>query len=461
MKVANSLCVAVLIVGSTTLATAGPPVGWRNDGTGKFQSANPPSAWGADKNIAWRVQLTGRSLASPVVVGERVFVMAEPAELVCLSATNGEVLWKRSHQYVDVFGIAEGERIEKDLAQARKLQDQANQLNRKRDEARKANDEKTQKELEQQINVLREQAKKLQVFRPMPGGDTGNTGSTPTSDGKNVFAVFGTGIVSSHSLSGERNWLKFIEAPSSDQSASPVLVDGKLIIQLRKLVALDSATGEVIWKAETGARHGSPVVTEIGGTQVVITPGGSIVRVADGRIVAKNQFRLNHASPIVHAGVVYAMQDERIKAVTITNASADSAVTQVAWESDGSRASRLASPILHNGLLYSVTEQGILEVTDAKNGKRVYRKRLEFKGGRVDPSLSLAGDRIYISNTRGATVIVRPGSKYEEIARCQLDDGFSSSLAFSSNRLYVRTPKHVYCIAEPIVRTAGDTAKPR
>jgi hypothetical protein len=442
-RTVHAILLTVTLVAATSAA---PPVGWRNDGSGKFPAANPPINWATDRNIVWRIETPGRSLASPVVVGNRVFVTAEPAELVCFSTKDGETLWQQSHQYTDALGKTEGQRIEKNLARARDLEQEVSNLHRERDTARKANDVDKQKGLEKQIDGIRERIKPLKVFPPMPGGDTGNTGSTPVSDGENVFAVFGTGIVGSHTLAGKRNWMKFIEAPRDGHCASPLLVDGKLIVHLRNLIALDATSGEVLWKAETGARHGSPVITTIVDTPVVVTPEGAVVRVADGRIIAKNQFQLNHASPIAHAGVVYAMQDSSIKAISVTDVSADEAVTQVAWETTGSRSSRLASPVYHEGLLYSVTEQGILEVTDAKTGKRVYRQRLEFDGGRVDPSITLAGNRLYVSNTRGATVVFLPGREYEEIARCQLDDGFSSSLVFAGKRLFVRTRKYFYCI---------------
>ncbi|MEO1998072.1 MAG: PQQ-binding-like beta-propeller repeat protein, partial [Planctomycetaceae bacterium] len=220
-------------------------------------------------------------------------------------------------------------------------------------------------------------------------------------------------------------------------------------------------TGKTAWTAKTSARHGSPVVAHIAGTPVVVTPGGAIVRVVDGTIIAKNQFQLNHSSPVVHDGVVYATQDGSIKAVTLADASAEQAVTQVVWETTGSRSSRLASPICHEGSLYSVTEKGILEVTDAKTGQRIYRKRLEFDGGRVDPSITMAGNRLYVSNTRGATVVFHPGKDYQEIARSQLNDRFSSSLAFAGRQLYIRTRKFLYCIEQATPRTAGGNPSQR
>ena len=48
---------------------------------------------------------------------------------------------------------------------------------------------------EEAIATFDKEIKSLQTYPPLPGGATGNTASTPVSDGDNIFAVFGTGIV--------------------------------------------------------------------------------------------------------------------------------------------------------------------------------------------------------------------------------------------------------------------------
>ena len=440
----------LLVATAFAPALAGRRVGWRYDGSGHFPNTDPPRNWSKEENVVWKTELPGRSLASPVVVGERIFVTSEPADIVCLSTEDGRVLWQHTNQYVDVFGPEKGGHIERNLELARYLRKEIDTLNRERNELRKSSEaragdgESTEfQQLEEQIAKLRKQVEQLTVYPPMPGGDTANTGSTPVTDGKNVFVVFGTGIVASYTINGKRNWIEFVEAPR-DHSASPALIGGKLIVHYQNLNALDVTTGKTVWQTPTGARHGSPVVGRVGDTSVVVTPGGAIVRVDDGEILAKNQFRLGHCSPIVHEGVVYAMQDGAIKAVKLPHMKSEE-VELAAWEADGSRTSRLASPIYHDGLLYGVTDKGVLEVTEAKSGDRVYRKRLGFDGGRVDPSLCLAGGKIYVSNNRGTTVVFRPGRQFQEISRNDLEE-FKSSLAFSGRRMYVRTRKHLYCI---------------
>lgn len=438
--------VVLTVIVSTAWAEDLASVGWRNDGTGHFDGARPPLSWSKDNNIAWRTELPDRSLASPIVVGDRVFVLCEPAELVCLNAADGAVAWQKSHGYGDVFDQKKTAAIEADLAAARKLHEQIDDLHRQRHEAEKAGDEALKKSFEPRIQELEQQRNKLtEVYRDQPGGDAANTGCTPVSDGENVYALFGTGVVSSHTLDGKRNWMAFIAGSSGDQSSSPILAQGRLLVQLRQLHALDAATGELMWTAKVDQRHGSPVVGQVGDTAVVVTPSGEVVRLADGDIIARDLFQLGHSSPIIHDGVVYAMEDGATKAIKL---SLEKDGAETLWETEGSRTNRLASPILHNGLIYCVNEQGVLEVYDAKTGDRVYRKRLSFGGGRLDPSLCLAGDRLYITNNQGTTLVLKPGREYEELAQNELKEEFSSSPAFADGRIYFRTRKSVVCAGE-------------
>ena len=57
------------------------------------------------KNILWMTELPQRSNATPIIVGERLFVMAEPDELLCLDkktghlwlGQNGQDLWEQAY----------------------------------------------------------------------------------------------------------------------------------------------------------------------------------------------------------------------------------------------------------------------------------------------------------------------------------------------------------------------------
>ncbi len=72
------------------------PVGYRGDGTGRFAGATPVTHWdlGTGRNIRWRTRLPGGGHSTPIVVGDRVFVMADPGILLCVDRRNGEILWQ-------------------------------------------------------------------------------------------------------------------------------------------------------------------------------------------------------------------------------------------------------------------------------------------------------------------------------------------------------------------------------
>src|SRR5512136_2503067 len=78
-------------------------VSWRGDGTGKPAGAAPPARWGGGKGgISWSTAVGKSPNSSPIVAGGRVYVVAEPADLVCLDAAGGKVLWRSSCGFRDL-----------------------------------------------------------------------------------------------------------------------------------------------------------------------------------------------------------------------------------------------------------------------------------------------------------------------------------------------------------------------
>src|SRR5689334_14990225 len=93
----------LLLACSVALGTAGVAAAdnwpqWRgpsNDGISK--ETGLPTRWGADQNIAWKLDLPGMAGSTPVVWGDRIFLTSEDGDdlvLLCVS-TAGKELWKR------------------------------------------------------------------------------------------------------------------------------------------------------------------------------------------------------------------------------------------------------------------------------------------------------------------------------------------------------------------------------
>lgn len=92
-----------------------------------------------------------------------------------------------------------------------------------------------------------------------------------------------------YDLDGNRQWVRYFDQTQVTQfgrSASPLLTGGKLLVSVGFLVALDPPTGKTIWAcSEAVPSYGTPVAVRIADAEVVITPQGDVIRVADGKVL--------------------------------------------------------------------------------------------------------------------------------------------------------------------------------
>ena len=259
-------------------------------------------------NVVWKTKLPNWSNASPILVGDRLFVCAEPSTLICLAAADGRILWQGANTYFDLLApdqVAQA-RAEEKAAQA--LKGRVNELDKRLKEKSTAlansSNETDKVSLTQDVVRIRGEVEPLQK-QLQPLADkwlppdvhpiNGYSSPTPTSDGRHVFVVFGTGVAACYDLEGHRRWARVVERPSIGwgHSASPLLVGDRLIVHLRSLTALDAATGSNVWQVASEPHWGSEVRARIGGADVVVTPSGDIVKVADGTVLARRLSNLD------------------------------------------------------------------------------------------------------------------------------------------------------------------------
>jgi outer membrane protein assembly factor BamB len=445
------------------------PTGWRQDGTGRFPSARPPLEWSKQSNVRWKTKMPGPGFGSPVVVGERIFVVSYPGELLCLRASDGKVLWRQPNTMAEVYGeekardiAGQYDRLDKQRNEAvrafnlfrKELRDKGINPDKKDtlDRETKEKLDTARKKITDADRAIRDLGMKLP--RKERRGEPGNAAATPAYDGKYVAAVFGNGIVAVYSTEGKRQWIKFIETPTIGfgHSASPVLVAGKLIVHLNDLVALDPATGKELWRLPLSARHASPIATRLGKEDVLITPAGPIVRVRDGKVLSKGKFSLSESSPLLQGGVVYASNSGQIRAFKLSQSDEGDVVLAELWKASAARDRRTPSSVLHDGLLYAVNTNGMLEVIDTKGGEQVYKQRLPIN--HVYSSITLAGGYLFVLDMRGKAVVFKPGRRYEQVALNQLE-GTGASPVFIGDHLYVRGQQHLYCLGAKADKKEG------
>jgi outer membrane protein assembly factor BamB len=436
--------IAAVPVSSASPDLAATPVGWRTDGTGRYPGAKPPTVWSAEENVAWKVKLPGKSNGSPIVVGERIFVVSDPAEVLCLNAADGEIVWRRSCGLAELYGAEKAAEI---TAETKRLREEKGKLERElgtvKDDLEKQGPLKAQ--IAERQKGLDELAKQFATPPELANGETTNSAPTPVSDGVRVYALFGNGVACAYTPAGEPVWVKYLEWPSIGfgGTSSPLVCDGKLIVHLNDLMALDCATGEIVWRTALAARHASPLAAEVDGKKVIVSPGGAIVRAEDGKVLLNDgQLSSSECSSIVQEGVLYRVTDGRAAAFRLVAAGENIKLERL-WEEKISSGRRTPSPVWHDGLLYTANTDGILDVVDAASGKQVYRQRLNI--GSLYSSAAFAGGSLYFSGTKGTTLVVAPGREFEERARNELEP-LGSNFVFAGGRIFVRTKANLFCI---------------
>jgi outer membrane protein assembly factor BamB len=392
-------------------------------------------------------------------------VCSEPSALLCVSAKDGAILWSSSTTYADAVPEDARQKALADQAKADGLRRKLKELEAAQAEVSEAlgktpDDAALKAKLAKLEGEGKEASETLKALAsyvpPKTSADNGYSSPTPASDGKQVYAVFGTGIVACYDLAGQRRWVRRFETNPDDQepgvygvSESPLLVGGQVLVQLKKLTALDTATGRTIWQAEAVCHYGSPIRLRIGDVAAVLTAWGDVFRVSDGKSLASKIWPSEGlplqtcCSPVMQGNTVY-LVGKGGGAVRFTPSPDGGLRSETLWESKAIKGWCVASPVYAGGLLYTLQKEGKIILLDAADGAPVYKESLGLKGDNY-PSLVLAGPFLYASNNDGDTVVIKPGREYQEVARNTLEP-FTSTPVFSGKRMYVRGQANLYCI---------------
>ncbi|MBI5723272.1 MAG: PQQ-binding-like beta-propeller repeat protein [Planctomycetes bacterium] len=450
------LLAGLIVLTGFSILSAEEPYGFRVNGQGRFPDATPVTEWGPDKNVVWKTPMPGWSNASPALCGDRLFVCSEPTALVCVNLADGKILWQKPNDYLDLLTdpaeqakarnqAKKGDEIRAQLdAKMKELNDAQAEWNKKKDDA---DLKKKVDDLRKAAEPIRQELSQISYALPKAQSSNGYTSATPVTDGKSVWAVFGTGVVVCYDKDGKLIWGRKLENPPHEWGSciSPLLAGNVLLVQYDNLYGLDPATGKEIWKLKTLWGWGTPVLAKIGDQYIAYTCKGAAVTVSDGKEVAKGLKGLQFNSPLLQDGILYFIEEKAI-AFKLPATPADK--PEKLWDAEAIHKDRYyASPLVHDGLIYAVNEGGFLSVVDAKTGQKIYEKKLEHLGGINYPSPTLAGKCILLSGENGKTIVLEPGREYKEVARNELEP-FRSCPVLAGSRMYVRTLKTLYCIGK-------------
>ena len=407
---------------------------WRGPGLdGSADEPNVPVAIGPGGNVAWRTRLPGPSGATPIVVGERIFLASahkrtDDLIALCLSADNGKVLWQKA------------------------------------------------------------------LSRGRVGQRRGEIAAcSPVSDGNSVWLLFGTGLLTRMDLDGRLLWQRDLTKDYGPlgikfgYSASPLLRDGKLYLPLLRrekpyahsprakrpqageLVSLvlchDAETGEKVWAQrrdtdavdESRETYITPMPVTHGGRTEIIICGGEFVTAHDAgtgkelwrwEITAKREiWQRIITSPVVGRGLIFACQ-ARAQGVFALRPGGDGKIPhdQSAWSWTGG-GSDVCTPLVYGENLY-VLDGDKKEMTcfAAETGKIKWQAGLKAKGPfRASPTG--AAGRIYCISEGGDYIVLAAGDEFKQLYRFSAGSSpCRSSIVAANGSLYLRLADAIWCV---------------
>lgn len=122
--------------------------------------------------------------------------------------------------------------------------------------------------------------------------------------------------------------------------------------------------------------------------------------------------------------------------------------THLVWNINNTSPSNIASPLVVDGQVFVVKKGGISASFNAANGETVWMQQRIRNLGNYYAS-PIAGDgKIYVAGENGFIVVLQQGPKLKVLARNDLGDSIIATPAISDGRIYVRTQKKLFCIAE-------------
>ncbi len=453
------------MLGSLLLSVALAGSSWRHDGTGIFPASELPTSWSETESVVWQTPLSSWGNASPVVTGELVCVTVEPTTLTCMSRADGVVRWSQAHPVIEALPPEQAaplrgvlEQLDRDLSRQTELQQRASKLSR----AARRGDETAEAELvvvSAELMGLKTAVHRYADYLTPPEREQiGYATSTPATDGKVLYALFGNGVLAAHNLKGEPLWQRWL-GPLQEQmrgygvghGASPLWVDGVLVVPWGHLRGVDPTTGNELWQGPTYTDYGTPAVVRSGGNTYVVTPAGEVVSPASGEVTARHHQPLYWASPTaVGSSVLFVGGAGKAHSGEVSNRAwrlqidTQGGLSEL-WNVPIATGERIySSPVVHNGSIYAVDDTGKLHILDLQTGAPRGTLHVHSATGHL-PSLVASGDLLLVGNETGSIGVVKLGAS-PELLRTNVTGSFRSTPAPIDGRIYLRTLSGVVAI---------------
>jgi outer membrane protein assembly factor BamB len=393
---------------------------WRGPFFNGMARGDAPSVWSDTTNIKWKTEIPGRGFSTPAIWGDRIFVttaiptgsgagtvVEQRFEVLSLDRKTGKIIWQKTART----------------------------------------------------------AMPHEGYHRAYGSFASNS---PVTDGKYVYASFGSRGIYAYDFNGKLIWEKDLGVQMKmrlafGEGTAPLLFGDRLFVVFDHegesfMVALDKRNGKELWRVSRNERSSwsTPLAVEHNGRTEIVVSATNRVRSYDpetGKVLWESGGLGANVIPVpVHQnGVVYVMsgyRDPKLMAIKLGRQGDLTGSDAIVWSHTRGLA-YTASPVLHEGKLYVVTDNGMLSAFNATTGETYYAQTRLPKGYNLKASPIGANGKLYLATEDGDVVVVKMGEKFEILSTNTLTDQvFIATPVIAAGELYLRSKTTLFCIAE-------------
>ena len=392
------------------------------------------------EHVAWKTQIAGLSVSSPIVWGNRVFVStavsSDPTQAI------------RTGLYGDVEPVNDASKHSWHLIALDKASGK----------------------------VVWDRVASEGVPKTKRHPKSSQASPTPVTDGTHVIVSFGSQGLYAYDFGGKLLWNQDLGVLNAGWffdpdyewgvGSSPIIYKNMVIVQCdiqrnSFIAAFDTSTGKQVWRTarEEIPSWSTPTIVEANGRTELVTQATTFIRGYDpsnGKELWKlsGNSEITIPTPIAGPGFVVVTNGYRgvqpIFAIKpggsgdITLKEGQTKSDTIAWSSNHG-GPYIPTPVIYGEQLYVLQNNGVLAAYKVATGERVYQQRLG-DGGAFSASVVAADGKIYCSGEDGDVYVVKAGAAYELLAKNSFNETLMATPAVSDGLLIFRGSKTVYAI---------------
>lgn len=381
------------------------------NGSGLSDTTTVPTSW-TESDYNWKVEVPGIGHSSPVVWGEKIFLLsADPADatryVVCLHAADGRMLWTR-----EFASEPHSLHLRSSYASCTPAVDADHVYVAWSDPH------------ETLLKALDHDGNDVWTVDLGPWVSQHGFGTSPM--------LYGDLVIMTDSQEPEKN-------------ANPRQPTTSFV------VAVDRESGEIVWRTPRTidtASYSVPCIYQAPGgePQLICCSTAEGIFSLDPKTGKQNWsidvFTMRTvSSPVIAGGLIFGTTGAGAGGNYVV-AVRPGTGPKVAYEIR-TQAPYVPTPVACGELLFLWSDKGIVTCLDAASGNAYWQKRV---GGNFSGSPVCVNDAIYCIDEEGVVVVLAAGKEYQELGRNALGEPSRSTPAVAGGRMYLRTYSHLISI---------------